>query len=303
MILAFASRRIVPGGHGVQPRSSIAPAIRANSSRPSRSARTPGSRSIDRRISAASAASRPSRRSGVRHRLAALGEALVDHREQGSGIHDDRRRPGVEPDQHRVDLRARPEHVGRHPARARGRPPGTRPERSPRRTPPRPDPPRAGPPPPAAPSRRTGRSARSPTGRAAAGPRRCTGGSRPSTSVRRRARWPSRCASRRRRRSARSGRSRRPRRALWTTRGPPRSRGPRPRSRRAGPSGTRARRPPPRRGPRRGSRRPPRSRGRGWGRRGSAGPGSWSAGSRGGPRGPSARSGRGRPNAHQLRWT
>ncbi len=109
-----------PAGHVVQPRSSIAPAIRANSSRPSRSARTPGSRSIDRRISAGvrSVPTEPAER--VRHRLAPLGEPLVDHREQRHRVDVDRRRPGVEPDQHRVDLRARPEHVGRHPAEHAG---------------------------------------------------------------------------------------------------------------------------------------------------------------------------------------
>ena len=89
----------------------------ANVGRSSSSGRAVGathrSRSAPRRLPCAG---QPEPAQRVAHRLPALGERAIDHAPQRSGSHLDRRgRQPVEPHDHRVHRRPRPEHRGRHP--------------------------------------------------------------------------------------------------------------------------------------------------------------------------------------------
>ena len=271
--------------------------IRAKSSRPSRSARVAGSTPLATDDPFAHPASRPSRRSAFAIVFRRSANASSTTRNKAAAIDVHRRRARHEPNEHRVDLRARPEHVGRDAADDVARRRGTRRGRSPPRTP----------------RRRATATSRSPTsrctittkrsiagaaraGRTRAAPRCCTGGSRPSSS-----RSPSRSVdqSRASRRACPRGRScgrrhdllrARRRRAVELER---EDLGNRPRRARA--SASRARRRPPARGRPGRRRRRRRSRARGSGRRGNADRATSSAGCRGGRRGPSALRGRGRP--------
>ena len=222
MILACASRRIVPRVTASSPARASPPPIRANSSRPSRSARTPGSEA-DRLAASRPRPPRRGRAGGARS-PSSCGARRSPRRPPRTAPRMPRRpsaaegRAGPAP---RSTFGRRPEHVGRHPAQHAGASAryATRTLTAPYASSPGPA------------------TSRSPTSRCTITTYRSIGAvSNWSSSerdrdvvrevrdhrpcVRRRARWPSRCASRRRRRSARSGRSRRPRRALEQTRGP-----------------------------------------------------------------------------------